>query len=293
MTQDVPDAPRDSDRAGPRIRPRSLCLFLLGGGVGLVAAWSHPAWDLVAVLLLTPIALILAADNLGLAAGVLVLWGLSTLGVGASRPDAESTRPQRLHVAVEATLMGLAAGLFRRWRDATDAARRAAVTDPLTGLWNRTGLLHRLDEELARAAREQKPLAVGVLDIDRFKTLNDRRGHAAGDRALVDVAALLRQSVRKYDFVARLGGDEFALLLPGVDSTGAHAIAARLLAAIRDASRTTDGHITASLGIAIVEPGAPLVEATELIRQADQWMYRAKQSGRDRCELGSATIAPH
>src|SRR5206468_1484395 len=98
-----------------------------------------------------------------------------------------------------------------------EALEQLAATDPLTGLANRRGCEQAITSEVSRAKRERKPLSCILIDIDRFKQVNDTFGHQAGDQVLRELSALLRRSVRAYDIVSRWGGEEFLLILPGAD----------------------------------------------------------------------------
>lgn len=165
-----------------------------------------------------------------------------------------------------------------------------ANTDGLTGLANRRRFDETLDQEWRRAAREETPLALLMIDVDRFKLYNDRYGHQRGDECLRAVAAAMAQVARRpADLTARYGGEEFVVLLPGVDEAGATAIAARMLAAIRvtgieHAANPPAGIVTASIGIAGVlpHPGQAESSATALLERADAALYEAKRTGRDR-----------
>jgi diguanylate cyclase (GGDEF)-like protein len=151
----------------------------------------------------------------------------------------------------------------------------AARTDRLTGLANRRALDEDHRREAARAARTGEPLALVLIDLNRFKEINDLYGHAAGDAALVSVAESMRRVLRGTDFAARVGGDEFALLLPNTDAEGAIAIARRLaeLAARPAAGATAVG---LSFGVAISEEGAETLDA--LTREADRGLYENKRA---------------
>jgi diguanylate cyclase (GGDEF)-like protein/PAS domain S-box-containing protein len=160
--------------------------------------------------------------------------------------------------------------------------RHEALHDPLTGLANRTLLRDRLDHALARTAREGTPTGVLFIDLDEFKRVNDRFGHAAGDAVLAEIGQRLRAAVRPVDTVARLGGDEFVVVCEAVDADTALALGKRLDAAIR---RPLDvagaGHgLTASIGIALGSD-----DADSLLAAADAAVYRAKAAGRGRVEL--------
>jgi diguanylate cyclase (GGDEF)-like protein/PAS domain S-box-containing protein len=160
--------------------------------------------------------------------------------------------------------------------------RHDALHDPLTGLANRTLLRDRLDHALARSAREGTPAGVLFVDLDEFKDVNDRFGHAAGDAVLAEVGRRLRAAVRPVDTVARLGGDEFVVVCEAVDEDTALALGQRLDAAIR---RPLDvggvqQHLTASIGIALGSD-----DADSILASADAALYQAKAAGRGRVEL--------
>jgi diguanylate cyclase (GGDEF)-like protein len=160
---------------------------------------------------------------------------------------------------------------------------RDALHDPLTKLPNRSLFLDRLRLALSRAGRLQSLVAVLFLDLDGFKSVNDSLGHTAGDQLLIEVAARLRQCLRPADTVARLGGDEFGILLEDVGrSDGEHAVAERILKALRPPVVVEGKALVthASIGIAL---GASAGEAAgDLLRQADLAMYAAKADGKDR-----------
>jgi len=143
-----------------------------------------------------------------------------------------------------------------------------ALSDPLTGLANRRSFDERLQDELARAQRRERPLAVILLDVDDLKVVNDSNGHAAGDTVLRTVAALLRDQARGIDMAARLGGDEFALLLPETDDAGANKLLQRLLDGAAGEARF-------SAGVAIYPEDGRTAET--LLHEADAALYRAKR----------------
>jgi len=152
--------------------------------------------------------------------------------------------------------------------------------DPLTGLLNRRGLEERVAAELARAQRETRPVAVVAVDIDHFKRINDERGHAAGDRALVWLASTLAEHTRGSDIVARVGGEEFVLVLPGMDGASAREFATRLLRSV--AAGAHEPTLTISAGVAW---GLAPIAAQPLFDAADRGLYAAKHAGRNRVEL--------
>jgi len=159
---------------------------------------------------------------------------------------------------------------------------RLAVTDALTGLPNGAALHDRLGQALARRRRQQNVLAVLFLDLDGFKTVNDRFGHAAGDQVLREVAARLAAALRPGDTVSRLGGDEFVVVCDELpDPSEADEIANRLHAALAP-TFTVHGEqvrLRASVGVAVAATDQP-VDPRELLHAADQAMYRAKPAGR-------------
>lgn len=156
-----------------------------------------------------------------------------------------------------------------------------ALHDPLTGLANRALLEDRLRAAVVKARRERQPFALLLLDLDRFKEINDTLGHEAGDALLREVAARLRRSLRETDTAARLGGDEFSVILPGVAAAAAQRVAAKLAAALNRPYRvrTAQLEVGASIGIALCPDHG--LDAGELLRCADIAMYAAKRSGRD------------
>jgi two-component system, cell cycle response regulator len=159
--------------------------------------------------------------------------------------------------------------------------QRSALTDGLTGVANRRAFDVALTREVAQAGRSDAPLAVIILDLDKFKTLNDTYGHLAGDDVLRAVGAALRTCTRQGDLVARYGGEEFVLLLPGATDDDAVAAARR----VREVLRGVEGPraITASLGIASRPDQG--VTGAELLAAADQALYVAKESGRDQARV--------
>nr|WP_231127005.1 EAL domain-containing protein [Motilibacter aurantiacus] len=169
---------------------------------------------------------------------------------------------------------------------------RLALYDTLTGLANRALLMRRLEETLADHARSGGCLALLMLDLDRFKLINDSLGHHLGDQLLVEAGGRLAGTCRSDATVARLGGDEFVVLLPDVDGPGgAAALARRVLEVLRAPYDTRDGVTlvtSASIGVSTCEDGQR--SAAELFREADLALYRAKENGRDRFALFDAEL---
>lgn len=163
-----------------------------------------------------------------------------------------------------------------------------AIRDPLTGLYNRRHFDQVVIGELARAARSGKPLSLLMADIDHFKAINDTYGHQAGDVVLQNFAASLRDAVRISDVVCRYGGEEFVVLMPEVDLNTARANAERIRATLRSAMPQGAGlpsAVTASFGISTYPAHGQ--DRDSLLRQADNALYLAKASGRDRVECAT------
>jgi diguanylate cyclase (GGDEF)-like protein len=175
---------------------------------------------------------------------------------------------------------------------ATDLEALAAI-DFLTGLYNRRQFEALARAELARSQRYMRPLSLLMLDIDQFRAVNDRLGHAAGDRVLQNVAAICRAEKRDSDVVARVGDEEFAVLLPETAESAALQFAERLRAQVRDSTPLGSGEnvsVTVSIGLAGASVRTSGIQA--LIRQAEQARYEAKRTGGDRVMVGRRFDAP-
>lgn len=163
---------------------------------------------------------------------------------------------------------------------------RLVTTDGLTGLTNRRTFDEIISREFSRAARYRRPLSVLIIDIDRFKSINDGYGHLAGDAALRQVAGLLRANLRRDDLLARFGGEEFAVLLPEIDRAGAVAAAEKLRRVVEARPLVFDHRrqsVTVSVGVATraVTDASPV----EILRRADANLYAAKREGRNRVKV--------
>ena len=155
-----------------------------------------------------------------------------------------------------------------------DALRRDSLSDPLTRVANRRSLLARADYEIARHRRGRQTFALVMLDLDGFKQLNDRFGHAAGDDLLRDVAGALRRAMRAQDTVARFGGDEFCVLAPETDERGTERLAAKVTQAVREVTVGMEA-VAGSVGVALFP--ADGATAAELMRAADERLLDAKR----------------
>lgn len=174
-------------------------------------------------------------------------------------------------------------------QEANERLAELALRDPLTDLFNRRHWEHILELEVERCRRHRRPLSVLMLDIDHFKSINDRHGHASGDRVLAAVAAVLREGVRAQDSVARVGGEEFTVLLPETGYEEALTIAERLRRQVRSLDlqegRRPEGgsrlRVRLSVGVATAEDLEGAGPRT-LMEAADGGLYEAKEGGRDR-----------
>jgi diguanylate cyclase len=172
------------------------------------------------------------------------------------------------------------------YREHLEEQRQKALIDPLTGLPNRAAWSERLDHEVAQWQQHGNTLLLAMLDLDHFKRINDNYGHLAGDKVLKIIASVLRKRLRGSDFIARFGGEEFVLLVPGTTLPVGVKLAETLRAAIEACPFHFKGErvtITVSMGMTAFKAG----ERSELVlKRADQALYRAKDSGRNRVELG-------
>jgi diguanylate cyclase (GGDEF)-like protein len=214
-------------------------------------------------------------------------------------------------------LAGLALGVALGWmltrfrvarrlidqQRALEQARSQARTDPMTQLWNRGGFDEHLRHWTAVCRRYGGAVSLILLDLDAFKEINDRYGHAAGDAALVHLAGILRDSSREADLVARVGGDEFAMLLPHTGTDGAHALAERIRRQVESAPCPSPAVLQRDGAATLGRPAPPTLPLrvsagvseyhagqtpAELFDKADRALYLAKQSGGNRVLAGEA-----
>jgi len=186
------------------------------------------------------------------------------------------------------TLVGRAYNRFR-----TQLAS-LVLTDPLTGCLNRRGFDQALARELARAHRAGSEVSLLALDLDHFKNVNDTYGHLAGDSVLYEAGALLLHSARAGDVVARTGGEEFAVLLPDTGASGAFQLASRICDTFRAHDFVINDEVvrlTISIGVVTGSTASGIAEAEQLKRLADEALYAAKRSGRDRVRVWTDVAA--
>ncbi|MEX5745437.1 GGDEF domain-containing protein [Massilia sp. X63] len=276
----------------------ALAIVLAAGSAGTKVAYLNALVAMVVALFAAAMAWILLrpkrrASLLQRIIGVndavfavsVALWGASFLG-------SETVLGQRAaheYAYIAGYLLMIVNGfgflLLCKEKDDAEMARLATV-DSLTGLPNRHAFLERAEYARQAALRQRQPLALAMMDIDHFKQINDRFGHATGDEALIVFARTVRETLRAHEAVGRLGGEEFAMVLPGTDLAGALAAAERLRRAVREAIVITSGTpytMTVSVGVVVLDPNETLGMA---LARADHALYEAKRGGRDRVEVG-------
>jgi two-component system, cell cycle response regulator len=208
-------------------------------------------------------------------------FGASTLGKLALAPIGQGAADCVSLVQLIARELG---GPIRI-ADLMDEQQRLACVDPLTGLRNRRAFVEQINVEVARAQRYGTGLSLLLLDVDHFKSINDRYGHAGGDRVLSELGELLGRQLRTPDVAARWGGEEFVIALPSTGLDGAHIVAERVRAAVNSspvAHEEANIRVSVSVGVAALRRGESLESLTD---RADRAMYVAKQGGRNRVAL--------
>jgi len=169
--------------------------------------------------------------------------------------------------------------------------RTAAMVDPLTGIANRRSFLQDAAAMTKRHSGDPRPTAVMLIDLDHFKSINDRFGHALGDRVLEVFADAARQAVRTSDLIGRRGGEEFAAVLRDANHDKALAVADRMRETFAQAAQSVDGRpVCATVSIGLAHCEGPVLDVPELMAQADQALYFAKERGRNRVEVASLEL---
>jgi diguanylate cyclase (GGDEF)-like protein len=209
--------------------------------------------------------------------------GALLIGSAISPDDAQGIQ----RMARLTTEMG---NLVRELRRANQRIQEIANHDGLTGLANRRYFFERLEPAIKHAQRHARPLSVLMADLDRFKQVNDRFGHAGGDKVLCAFATLLNEGARAADLPARLGGEEFAVMLPDTDQRQAWQMAERLRAAMAALRPLGPEHrFTVSIGLGMLQAED---DADAIVASADDALYKAKEAGRDRVEVGRLIDLP-
>jgi len=218
---------------------------------------------------------------------------IDMLGAGADDCLSKPAHPGELRARLRAACRIL--DLQSELLTTQEALREQATVDAMTGLPNRSAILEVLRREVNRAQRGGKPLGVIIADIDHFKWVNDARGHEAGDSVLCEIAQRMWSHIRSYDSIGRYGGEEFLITVPGSDSRAAVALGERIRRACESVPVRTGGEeleVTVSFGVSVA-PAHCSIDADDMIRMADEALYRAKRSGRNRVALAEsdATLA--
>lgn len=236
-----------------------------------------------------------AFGGLRLAAPCLAAFALAAAAIGALNgfafaPQSSMTATLAslpLLVAYPSAIALAAYNLSRRVRRQSERLDQLSRTDPLTGLANRRALLEAAEHEFRRFQRSGHRASFMMIDIDRFKALNDAHGHAAGDAALVAIAAVLKSTLRDTDTCGRLGGDEFGVVLADASGPGVGELAERLRHAVATRPPADDGpRLTVSIGYATMQVG--MASAAQWIAAADAALYAAKHAGRNRSSAAPA-----
>jgi len=267
---------------GPRPRRDGPQLLAAPGQVGLaVAAAAAAVAGLIALTgegqaywVCVPVALAAASICRSPRSSALATVVVVAAAVAAARTDCAQPPAMWAALTVPLASAGVLHLVRTRLERDRDGLRDFALTDPLTRVANRRALLAAAEHEIARHRRAERPFAVVMIDLDGFKQVNDRYGHAAGDDLLRDVAAALTHAMRGQDTVARFGGDEFCVLAPDTDADGAGPLCARASAAIRGVTAGMQ-HVRGSVGAAVFpEDGG---DPAELIDVADARLLEAKR----------------
>ncbi|HVL95092.1 MAG TPA: diguanylate cyclase [Solirubrobacteraceae bacterium] len=274
-----------ADRQLPRYQRPELAIasawvlaqVLIAVAVALTGGAASPA---VAWLAIPVVTLSARFDVRGVVAGVLFTALLMIGAIVAVDPAIMAEAPHRVIAPI--TLLVAVACLSTALMRSDIAHREESVIDGLTGMLNRRALTTRVAELAAQAQVTGEPIGVVIGDLDRFKSINDEHGHAAGDAVLVDVAYNLRKELRAFDLAYRLGGEEFLILLPGATLAEAAGVAERLREAI--GSRPSGGlPITMSFGVA--SSGGGGFDYDAVLAAADAALYEAKAAGRNRVSV--------
>jgi two-component system, cell cycle response regulator len=168
-------------------------------------------------------------------------------------------------------------------RAANDRLHQLAITDPLTGLYNRRHYMELMETELDRSRRHQNLLSILMVDVDHFKAINDTHGHQVGDKVLEAIASALQDSLRRHDVIARCGGEEFVVMLPQTGRVEAAAVGEKLRERIGALDLPEADHVPLSVSVGVAcYPDQGVDAVDDLLKYADQALYRAKELGRDR-----------
>ncbi|KPQ30598.1 MAG: GGDEF domain protein [Marinobacter excellens HL-55] len=268
---------------GDTRRSGMVLAFIICVGAVLVGAvmgeaglfWLYPCLVTTFFLVSSRVA---AALNV---TSVLVLMSIET---------AFSSNVQMWTFAATAATVSACAYVFAyRNQDQRERLEHLATIDPLTGVKNRRSMDEELDLAASNAERTGLPYALVMLDLDHFKQINDVYGHGVGDNVLTDLVALIDHNTRKSDQLFRYGGEEFVLLLPGVDGDSLQRVMDNLQGVLRKHLKYPGGQVTSSFGVALLRHGESV---DSWLTRADEALYKAKQSGRDRIVFADGVTQP-
>lgn len=269
-------------------------LVLLSATILLLSRPDISPYAFIWLLIIPLVTHLLLGSRLGLwlSLGYMGVGGVIYLYRFGGHP--ELVRVEVLANAVIAALTTLGMSHFyERTRERSEKTlMRLATVDPLTGLANRMRLNDVFEWERAQAQRHGTPLSVLMLDLDRFKRINDEHGHEAGDRVLVAFARMLRERLREIDLISRFGGEEFLVLLNNTDGKRAVAVAEALREGVEQlAIEHRDKTLKLTVSIGVAEYGPDGIDLDTLSRIADERLYQAKANGRNRVCDGRAVEA--
>jgi diguanylate cyclase (GGDEF)-like protein len=215
-------------------------------------------------------------------------YALMVVTYGAALAFLAEAQDRSIAFLTLTAMIGIVVAVVLRLRERNErlvaTLRETATCDSLTGVLNRGAFEEHLRAERARSLRNGRPYAVAIIDVDHFKLVNDEHGHAAGDAALVRLAALVRANTRAGDVFARVGGEEFALLLADTDLEQAAVLAEGLRGLVRRETAYDPVPLAVSIGVAAADPEGQ----ADVMLAADRALYGAKRAGRDRVMRGAA-----
>ena len=264
-------------------------ILAIGAITGAAALDGGAASPLMALLVLPVVFAALAAGpRVTVACGLASVVAVVVVDLSGTGRVSQADVFMRLAALVGVSLLAVASSRNRRRLERHERRLKRqlaeqATVDVLTGCWNRRAFHGRLGQEIQRAVRHHRPLSVAMIDVDRFKAVNDSHGHLVGDQLLAYVGESLLTLARSTDIVGRVGGDEFIVLMPDTNPAAAVNQAVRLRHALPAGAPVP---VTISVGIAGLDRGEPTAEA--LLRTADASLYEIKRSGRDGIGLREA-----
>lgn len=267
---------RLGDRSQPFWAIAGLALVV---GIALLDVWT--GYELAfSLFYLLPIALVtwFGGRRIGVATSVACALSWFVADAMAGHPYSTSVIAY-WNTAIRFGVFLVVALLIAGLRVAHEHERALARTDSLTGAVNSRFFSELVHMEIDRSQRSGRPFTVAYVDLDNFKTVNDRSGHSTGDQVLCTTAASAKSQLRKVDIVARLGGDEFAFLLPETDQSEARVVIAKVQAGLLDEMRRNDWPVTFSIGVLTCVDLPATTD--EMIRQVDELMYGVKNHGKN------------